>query len=108
MAYCTGFTLDVHEGDLDIKTILESPEAEGFEGLDYAIGTDGDRLDDVKWYYHEEDMKDLSLKFPEIVFVLRGEGEDNDDTWYKYFKNGKMQSCYAVITFDEYDESKLR
>jgi hypothetical protein len=68
----------------------------------------GECTDSVKWYGHEEDMKKLSLKFKDTVFCLRGEGEENKDMWYKYFKNGKMQECYAQITFEEYDESKLQ
>lgn len=108
MGYCTRYYLDVHKGNLQIKEILNSISEKDFEGLNYAVGVDGDCLDEVKWYEHETDMRKLSLQFPEIVFVLNGEGEENDDTWYKYFKNGKMQDCYAEITYDEFDESKLK
>lgn len=107
MGYSTGYYLDVHRGDLQIQDILEAV-GEEFGGLYYAVDIDGDRLDDVKWYDHEKDMRELSIKYPETVFVLRGEGEENDDSWYKYFKNGKMQDCYAKITYDEYNENELR
>lgn len=106
MGYETRYYLDVREGDLQIDEILKTNS--DFIGLDYAILEDGDCCDSVKWYGHEADMRSLSEKYPNIVFVLHGEGEENDDVWYKYFKNGKMQSCYAKITFDEYDENKLR
>jgi hypothetical protein len=42
------------------------------------------------------------------VFELIGEGEEAGEMWKKYFKNGKLQTCKATITFDRYDESKLR
>ena len=60
-----------------------------------------------KWYDHEKDMLEMSKEFPEIVFCLHGEGETNEDLWYKYFKNGKIQRCRAKIVYDEYDEAKL-
>lgn len=52
-------------------------------------------------------MKNLSKKFPSVLFILEGEGEENDDIWKKYFKDGKVQECAAKITFDPYDETKL-
>lgn len=61
----------------------------------------------AKWYSHERDLKDLSLKYPEVLFTVYGEGEESGDIWRKYFKNGKMQVCKAVITFPEFDEAKM-
>jgi hypothetical protein len=107
MGYCTRYSLEVKEGDLRIQEILDQVENE-FEGLNYAIDSDGDSLDSVKWYEHEAEMHFLSLKFPNIVFQLHGEGEESGDVWYKYFKNGSLQHCPAVITFAEYDEKKLK
>lgn len=63
--------------------------------------------DDCKWYDHVKDMKKISLKYPDLIFHLKGEGEENIDTWYKHFKNGKMQICRAKVIYDDYDESKL-
>ena len=63
--------------------------------------------DSYKWYIHEQDMKELSKIYPETTFLLEGEGEDSEDIWRKYFKNGKMQVCKAEIVFPAFDESKL-
>jgi hypothetical protein len=100
------FTLEVFKGDLAIHEVLSQVEGE-FEGLDYAIDENGESLDGVKWYDHEIDMKELSKRFPEVIFKLHGKGEENDDMWNKYFKNGKMQSCYAFITYESFNENKL-
>lgn len=62
---------------------------------------------EYEWYEHHEEMFELSKQFPETVFCLYGNGEENGDTWYTYYKNGKKQYCPAKITYDEYDESKL-
>ena len=67
-----------------------------------------DYEEQAKWYEHHEEMLELSKQFPEIVFCLHGDGEEQGDEWYCYYKNGKKQYCPAIITFDEYDESKLR
>jgi antitoxin component YwqK of YwqJK toxin-antitoxin module len=108
VGYSTTFTLSIldGEGDKTISEILEIVEGE-FEGLGYAVDENGETSEGVNWYNHEADMHFLSKEFPDEVFVLHGEGEENDDIWYKYFKNGKKQVCHAKVTFDEYDESKL-
>lgn len=63
--------------------------------------------DGSKWYEHEEEMRDLSKEFPDVVFKLHGEGEDNEDIWDKYFMNGKMQSCPAQMTLPPFEKEKL-
>ena len=52
-------------------------------------------------------MRDLSKEFPDVVFKLHGEGEDNEDIWDKYFMNGKMQSCPAQMTLPPFEKEKL-
>lgn len=61
----------------------------------------------AKWYNHQEDMAYLSMKFPGVLFTLYGNGDDSEDFWYEYYKNGMVQNCPAHITFDDYDESLL-
>lgn len=63
--------------------------------------------DQIKWYDHEDEMRAFSKKFPEILFILEVNGEEEGDLSIKYFKNGKMQRANAVITYEEFDESKL-
>jgi hypothetical protein len=109
MGYCTRYELEVFEGELSISEILSKESEEGtFDGLDYAIDTNGEYEQECKWYEHEADMHFLSLRYPEITFLLSGEGEESGDVWKKYFKNGKMQHCPAVITFAKYNEAKLK
>ncbi len=61
-----------------------------------------------KWYCHENDMKILSNKFPDVLFELDGYGEEQGDIWRKYFKNGKMQKSVGKITYEPFDEGKLK
>lgn len=64
--------------------------------------------EDCRWYEHEADLREYSAKFPDLLFELRGVGEGILDAWTKYFKNGKMQHCPAKVTYDDFDESKLK
>jgi hypothetical protein len=63
-----------------------------------------------KWYEYDQDMKALSLKFQDVIFMLHGEGEDEDDKWNKYYLNGRVQVCHAIvlIEYPEFDLNELK
>lgn len=106
MGYSTMYNLSVHtDSSLGIREVFQ--KANDFYGLHYAIDEAGEYVNSVKWDEHEEDMLKLSVEFPDVIFILKGEGEEAGDIWYKCFKSGKIQRAPGKITFDEYDESKL-
>jgi len=74
----------------------------------HCLNEDGSSGESGKWYEHEDDMRAFSLEHPGVLFEMTGEGEENEDMWRKYFKDGKMQRCEARITFDDFDENKLK
>lgn len=80
-------------------------DLDNLAGTVYALELESD--DECKWYDHEKEIKELSRKFPEIIFKLHGEGEENGDVWDKYFRDGKMQVCNAEMSIPPFDESKL-
>lgn len=104
MGYYTYFELDL---------VSHFPEDVDFETMKTEIGDIsgyGDRMFDgasIKWYNHDEDMKNFSKKYPDIVFELSGSGEDPGDMWVCYYQNGKMQYEPAKISFDPFDVDKL-
>lgn len=104
MGYYTNHTLEIVGGHYDILGEIIDNDPDTFYGID----TNGESIDSVKWYSHQKDMKEVSKQFPELVFKLSGEGEEAGDIWIEYYKNGKIQECPAKITYDEYDESKLK
>lgn len=95
MGYITSYDISATPGLPEVQIALEES--------DFAYALE----DSCKWYEHERDMREFSKKFPDVLFKLYGEGEEAGDIWRKYFKNGKMQSCHAQITFEPFDESKL-
>ncbi len=103
MGYITSYRLQVIEGDPDlIRQFVDE-----CENANYAIDADGNAQESCKWYKSEEDMKAFSKKHPEALFRLDGEGEDSDDLWQQYWRNGKCQNIPAEITYAPFDETKM-
>lgn len=97
MGYYTQHELEIDNGYIQ----------DHIEGIEEQSGYSGLFEDTVKWYGHEKDMKAYSAKHPYVLFTLHGDGEDSEDFWVEYHKDGKMQREKAVISFGEFDESKL-
>lgn len=100
MGYYTKYNLNIISEDVHL---LEEAKKKIYEISEY-----NDFNDTIKWYDHEDDMKELSEIYPETVFELSGEGEDNGDIWKKYFLNGKMQIAKAKIVLSEFDPNELK
>lgn len=60
----------------------------------------------MTWYEHEIHVLGVTMKYPNLLFTLEGEGEETGDIWKKYFRNGKMVEVRAVVTFPEVDLDK--
>lgn len=63
---------------------------------------------EVKWYDCDEDMIAYSKLYPNVMFEVDGVGEDEDDIWRAYYKNGKMAKYYAEIKFPEFNEEDMQ
>jgi hypothetical protein len=107
MGYETNFELSIKSTNVDISDVLEV-EIDNNEDMSWAIEVTGETANSCTWYNHEADLRNLSLKYPELVFDLYGEGEENGDRWHKYFQNGKMQVCKVIMTFPEFCKNKLQ
>ena len=92
-------------------------ELEVISGGDYETDYEGAVIEQVdynpfdektKWYDFEKDMREVSKQHPNVLFELSGEGEETDDLWKAYFKDGKMQMCEARIEYDNFDEAQLQ
>ena len=119
MGYYTDYTLNIKDdinaallGDTDrldeIEEFLKSDKEHYFAGLEFSEGAT--YCANMKWYDHEDDMKQLSNQFRDILFELEGRGEEDDDRWIKYFLNGKMQVCTARISiiYPEFELSRMK
>lgn len=68
---------------------------ESFDDEYYGI-TD---CDICSWYDHDTSMLKVSKEFPEVVFILSGEGEESGDLWKKYYSNGIVEIDAAKIAY---------
>ena len=93
MGYSTDF--DITDNSPEVQE-----EIEKVSGYDY--------FQDIKWYDWETDVKAVSLKFPDEVIKIYGEGEESGDIWKAYIKDGKSFITQATLTFEDFDESKLQ
>lgn len=53
------------------------------------------------WAHFEEDMQRFSARFPDVSFVLEGDGEEALDFWKLWAKGGKSFFSPAKIVYDE-------
>ena len=104
MPYNTTYALTVKQGDPFLLPEFISSNEEA----SYCLDENGVSKQAGRWYEHEIDLQNFTHEHPGTLFELTGEGEDAGDLWKKYFKDGKIQKCKTTISFEEYDEAKLK
>lgn len=105
MGYYTTYSLRTTERELNQEEWDKLEEIVGYEEIIFELKESGYYT--TKWYEAESNIIELSKEFSDVVFVLDGVGEDNEDIWKAYFLNGGVQVAPAKIAFDEFDKSKL-
>lgn len=113
MGYYTNFSLKVIEIIEDAEIEVDEVEFPEFNEKNMY---DGDLSvqelisgysDSMKWYDYEEDMIEISKKFPNLIFILDGNGEESGDIWRKFYMNGKTYSWQLIIEKPNFDPEKL-
>lgn len=69
---------------------------------DYDFDT-ADGGESIKWYDCESHMCELSKLFPSTVFIVYGDGEEEDDHWKAAFCNGDMKRVNATFVYPDID-----
>jgi hypothetical protein len=90
-----------------VAKYIEDHNVDENSDMSYCLEPDGTSSEPCKWYEHVEEMKKMSLAFPNVLFTLAGEGEESGDVWRKYFLNGKVQVSKIKMEFDPFDPIKL-
>ena len=99
MGYYTSFNMSISPANPErLAEIIEADEI-----LRYALDSGGNSADCVKWHEWQTDMKKLSLRHPDLVFHLTGDGEENGDLWKADFWQGEMQLRPAELVYPPFD-----
>ncbi len=87
MGYYTHFQLSALPRSVDVDELFN-------ETVEYCGCYDGrvNHGEGMKWYSHDHDMVALSKKYPTVVFILDGEGEEAGDLWRKFYVNGEIET----------------
>ena len=117
MGYYTSFTVSAVQIDSN-STKIDNPELfdeiksklEAISGYSFEGNLDDELYmwESVKWYECEEDMNQISLLYPDILFVVHGEGEESGDLWNHYHLNGQIQRDVAEIKYEGFSRHKLQ
>ena len=121
MGYYTKFSLSVEEGSCNardvakymLKEIADKEKFYPFEDCledifeEISEGADLEFNGNGSWRKHEEEMVELSERYPNVVFKLHCEGEEQGDVWDKYFLNGFMQTRRAKVEIPPFDREEL-
>ena len=63
----------------------------------------------LRWYDPTEKMREVSARYPGVVFTLHGDGDDSGDLWVEYHQDGKVQAeAQPEWTPPPFDPDKLR
>lgn len=107
MGYYTNYSLKIYNTDGGLETDDINCKKDAEEVIQYAEDYNKDVVKFIKkiknnedccygilyeecckWYDYESELTDLSKSFPNLVFCLTGEGEEQGDVWTQYFYNG--------------------
>lgn len=98
MGYYTDYRITVKHGSVDMDKLKEEMDQES----GYEFENEGGYIassDCIKWYDWTPDMKKVSQKFPEVLIMVEGEGEESGDVWQCYFHNGRHEHIPGEVVF---------
>lgn len=87
MGYYTNFEIEaIDDPKSQIMSLLQSLAGiSGYRELESGYASS------IKWYDCVENCKKASLYYPELLFRVTGDGENSDDIWRLYVRNGKTK-----------------
>lgn len=105
MGYYTEYKLELQSNNpkCNFQDIIQSLRTEN-DNANYALMSNGEGQEPCKWYEHELELIEFSKYYPDVLFILTGHGEDNEDMWQKKFLDGNCKRLKAIITFQEDEE----
>jgi hypothetical protein len=109
MGYYTRFSLAVYDKNQEVDDSI-FPEFNNKNLYDNDLSIQNlidDVADSMKWYDHEDDMLEISKLYPDLVFVLDGDGEEAGDVWREFYQDGKTYRWELEAKRPSFDKKKL-
>jgi len=105
MGYYTNYRLELENAEAPdiISTLLKENEDAA-----WALDDEGYSKNEAKWYNAQEDIKSFSIKYPNTLFKLFGDGEESEDLWVLFAKNDKSYVEELVNRNIKFKKSKLK
>lgn len=100
MGYYTHYHLTISASEDTYETIKKEVEKQIIAMVDIDPDEFEELIDmtvELKWYDHEEDMKQIAKMFPTVYFTLEGQGEGKEDIWIKQFHGDEYYESYGEI-----------
>lgn len=80
----------------------------GFEGLrEVADFREGDLVGWDKHWEPDDDLLPLSRRFPDVLFTLWGQNEEDEAPFKTYYLDGGLQHTLAELRFEPFDRRSL-
>lgn len=107
MGYYSEFSLEV-DGSKEEKESIISAFLQENEGAAWALNIDGTSRQPDKWYDVNEDMINLSEKYPKRSFIIQIMGQILGDMKRIHYKEGELQYFESgVISYPDFEPSLL-
>ena len=86
----------------EMKQILEQVSGYHIEQNQWSL-----KIDEACWDRFEEDMRFISLQFPDTEFYVMGEADEYQNYWHASFLNGKGCIKRAEIVYPDIKAEEL-
>lgn len=109
MGYYTCYQLYIYEANgepLENREDVIEDFRESCEAAFYALNEDGYYNEEAKWYGSDRDLARFSLLYPDLIFVLHGDGEESEDFWMLVMRNGRAYRRNAIMPRFDFNDVK--
>lgn len=96
MSYDTYFSAKIEGSKEEIDAFILSVRLKELPETDYMTTDDWEELFwrggfNGSWYEHKKDMQPLAKKYPNLTFILDGEGEEQGDVWREMYRGEEVR-----------------
>ena len=107
MGYYTDFTVSI---DTEDKAVIEKffDDLTVQSDYDFSGRSNVRSIGEAKWYTEETDIKLMSIRYPNLLITVDGDGEESGDVWRSKALNGVYRRTRATMLIPEIDMSDVK